>query len=276
MIGNMKKTAFLFFAMSFSMTALARIGETPAQCSARYGAGITNIVGSGDVLGFSEYCKDGINVVAVFNRKYRQAFFVMYSRGSLRTSRSSHSSVEPLKENEIASLLASMPNSWDDPQANITTAKKGFSHIETFAQPKSAKEGKKMLPLKRTPKASDTPTPLEKNLQEARSALEKALPALTLERVTFDFNPDYVGWRSLSARGYGVLEFSSVAIETYKRNGSHVFAFKLMESSGKRCVGLVFFDAEYAQELSSWAETHIKTSKAVKKAEDKGEALQGF
>lgn len=279
MLWRMRKHVFLFFMMLSALTAFARIGETPAQCNARYGASITNVVGSGDILGFSEYCKDGINVVTVFNRKNKKACFVMYSRGTLRTSDSRHSSISFLKENEIASFLASLPDSWGDPRGALTAVPNGFSHVETLAPPRSTKKND-FLPQQRQPaKAIATETTVDKNLKAARAAIEKALTAITLEREYYDYKQDHVRWVSLSVGPVGALRLGgSVSLEAYKRNGSHVFAFKLIDNHplSKGCVGLVIFDSEYSRALSSWAETHIKTTKEVKLPEDKGPVLQGF
>jgi hypothetical protein len=212
----MKWGLFILVCCSvFAVTAHARMGETKVECMDRYGEGVTNLPGIGDLTGVDVYLKDDILVSLFFVKTGGQearAGMVIYSRvwpgeepDVRHKVRSDGAIMTAITTNEQVALLATIPGRWEE-----------------YAVPPPALAGKstKVIPL------TNLASPTEKNGDVTSRAIRKA----------------YNGLHTL-----GLRSFVSYVPKNVAHNGPRLFAFRIGGD-------LVFCSCDAVPAITKWAE----------------------
>lgn len=278
----MKRGLTLALALSAALlqNAEARIGENYRQCAARYGISYTNFPGFDHLLGVAVFEKDGINVTVAFDKPNRQGFLVLYTSGKYLTQRERQKAGD-LKDNEIEALMKSLDVSWDSPvyeppKAAASTTSRIDPSMRTFAGPRKVKGGAPRTPPTAPTKKNTTPKPPKwtANRDAAKAAVKKFVEAITLENpryLRYGAEPQFM-YDKLSVDSY-ILWPNGQALESYRRSGDHLFAFKLV--AGGRCFGLVLANSDASNAISEWADAYVK-SRNKPPPKETGRRLEGF
>lgn len=212
----MKCGLFILVCWSvFAVTSHARMGETKVECMDRYGEGVTNLPGIGDLTGVDVYLKDDIVVSLFFVKAGGQdarAGMVIYSRvwpgvepEERRSVRRDGAMMTEITTNEQVALLATIAGRWEE-----------------YAVPPPTLAGKstKVIPL------TDLASPTEKNCDVTSRAIRKA----------------YNGLHKLGLRSFVPDTPKNVA-----HNGPRLFAFRIGGD-------LVFCSYDAVPAITKWAE----------------------
>lgn len=278
----MKRGLTLALALSVALlqNAEARIGENYRQCAARYGASYTNFPGFDHLLGVAVFKKDGINVTVAFDKPNRQGYLVLYTSGNYLTQRERQNAGD-LKDNEIDALMKSLDVSWDSPvyeppKASASTSSRIDPSMRTFAGPRKVKGGAPRTPPSAPTRTNSAPKPPNwtKNQDAAKAAVGKFVEAITLENpryLPFGAEPQFT-YDKLSVNSF-ILWPNGQVLESYRRSGDHLFAFKL--AAGGSCFGLVLVNSDASKAISEWADAYVK-SRNNPPPKEAGRRLEGF
>ena len=117
------------FIITITVTAHARLAETPDQCEQRYGKHVTEIAGHGPVAFCRIYSKQGLNVAAIFikGREAPKAACILYTthQGGLYWMTKGK-----LAEEQRQSLLATVPGTWRLPRTAPAPTLQGGGRVK--------------------------------------------------------------------------------------------------------------------------------------------------
>lgn len=268
------KILFVFLAGFAALGLHARIGETALETERRFGKAIKEFEGFGAIDKVEVHQKDGIEIISVFNRAYKENALVIYSRGSL-LERESRRGVIPLKELEIDSLFESEEGIWETPEIKRSPAKKTLTPGAGFAGPMrngkpSPRKSKRLEPVN-MPKPSSgelTDNEVQADIRECKRTLERFIVAITSE-----VDGKRLGSARLEKGGQGHGIFDSYGVGECLRNGRTRYSFKLAQDG--EIAAIVFMSADFLDEIDEWTKRHyLKMQPKTEK--DKGRALSGF
>lgn len=263
--GRLSAVLFVLACVCISPIAHARIGENYRQCVLRYGNSVTNIPGFGHLLGVSVFEKSGIGVTIAFDRPNRQGFLVIYGT----------TDGGELKDNEMASLMASVNVSWvaiDDTAdcgygRNIVrnvfrgTIKKNISESDTVLSPTSKPDKASKLPKMPT---------WQENLDAAKAAVVDFIKALN--RISTIVPSNNISQPLVTEKPHPLNWLSSItSLEPCYRSGDHLFVFRIT-GMGK-CHGLAIINSDVSKAVLAWT-TAFQDS--LEPPKDLGRTLDGF